>query len=284
MKDYIRIFGRKIRRSSILYKTIRFVGKTGPITGPLLTNGKIDINRIDVPINNLPDAFNGLKLLHLSDIHAGDYIRPAYIKRIVKLSNELDPDIVFITGDFTETDPKHAPWAVEILATLKNKYGIFAVLGNHDIWNGDQEISKELAKNNIELLRNSNQPVSINNETLYVAGVDDYKFGEPNLAIAIKDIPESSVTILLSHHPDIVEQLNGKKIDLMLAGHMHGGQWILPFIGPPLVPTKFGMKHFSGMSKANDTYVYTSKGIGTTTVPLRINCPPEITLLTLLQP
>jgi predicted MPP superfamily phosphohydrolase len=281
MKDHIRIFGKKLKRSSIVYKIIRLFGKTGKITGPILEPKRFEINKVSVPIISLPPALEGFKIILLSDIHAGDYIRPRYIDKVIKHCNELEPDIVVIAGDFTETGPEDIYWCAEKLAQLSNKHGLYAVLGNHDSWNGEIEISEALIENNFRLLRNEHILLNINNEDLYIAGIDDYKFGNYDIKKALENIPPDKTTLFISHHPDVVQFLDDYNVSLMLSGHIHGGQWRFPFIGPLYIPSKFGEKHAWGLSERNGSYIYTSKGIGSTSIPFRINCPPEITLLTL---
>ncbi|MEW5819594.1 MAG: metallophosphoesterase [Cyanobacteriota bacterium] len=281
MKDYIRIFGKKLYRSSLTYKFIRLVGKTGKITGPLLEPKKIDINKVDISINNLETALNGFKIILLSDIHAGDYIRPKYIDKIVSICNDLEPDIVVIAGDFTETGPEDIYWCAEKLSKIKTNLGIFAVLGNHDIWNGEEEISNALIKNQIIVLRNENKTISINNKEIIIAGVDDFKFGNCDIDKALKNVSPEKTTILISHNPDIIQNLGEYSINLLLCGHIHGGQWRFPIIGPLYIPSKLGKKHAWGLSSSGNTYVYTSKGVGSTSIPFRINCPPEVALITL---
>jgi predicted MPP superfamily phosphohydrolase len=281
MKDYIRIFGKKIKRSSIVYQTISFISRYGSVIGPLLASSKFEITKIEIPISGLPKKLQGLSLLHLSDIHAGEYIRKDFVEQVVLISNSLDPDIVFITGDFTEVDPSHIEWCAETLSQLSNHSGIYGVLGNHDIWNGDDFITNTLQKHGIQILRNQNISQTIFDEKIYISGIDDYKFGETNLSKAFDGIPDDKLHIFLSHHPDVVEKLDNSSVDLMLAGHIHGGQWNLPLVGVLYIPSKFGEKHAWGLSKHQNTYIYTSRGIGSTSIPLRINCPPEITLIIL---
>lgn len=282
MKDYIRIFGRKISRKSLLYKFIRLAGKSGAVTGPILAARKFDIKTIEIKIKNLPSELKGFKILHLTDIHAGDYIRKNYIERVVKLSNQQAPDITVITGDFTETDYKDIYWSAPILAKLKAKYGVYGVSGNHDIWNGYEKIMNELEKNNIEIIDNKGVRIKQNGASLFLAGISDHKIGNSDIRQALENQQENEPTVLLSHNPDAVEILDNNKVDIMLAGHIHGGQWCFPLIGPLMVPSKYGRKHAWGLTKYNNTYVYTSKGIGTTTIPLRINCPPEIVTIKLI--
>jgi len=256
------------------------MSRFGPQIGPLLAPKKVDLNTLTLEINRLPVGLNGLKILHLSDIHAGDFIRKDYLKKIVEMSNSLDPDIAVITGDFSETDPHHIDWCAELFSQLTQRYGIYGVLGNHDIWNGDDRITRVLESNNINILRNNNISLSVNNEIIYLSGIDDYKFGHYDLNKAFRDIPDDALHIFLSHHPDVIEQLN-RPVDLLLCGHIHGGQWDLPFLGVLYIPSKYGEKHAWGLSKYKETYIYTSRGIGATSIPLRINCPPEITLIIL---
>jgi len=281
MKDYIRIFGKKFSRNSIIFKTINIIAKAGPIIAPLLEPKKIDINKVQVPVVNLDSNFENLTIAHISDIHAGPYIQRRYVEKVVNIVNSMMPDLVVITGDFSEIDPVDIKWCSEVLSKLKSKIGIYGVMGNHDYWNGEALISETLLNKGINILRNEHKAIHIDKSIIYIAGIDDYRVGNYNLSQAVKDIPSSSTTILLSHNPDIVETLDGHKIDLMLCGHTHGGQWQLPLIGPLYLSSKFGKRYAIGFSRFKNTIIYTNKGIGTTFLPFRIFCPPEITMLTL---
>lgn len=281
MRDFIKIFGIKIPRKSLIYKSLRLIGKSGKVVGPVIAPKKFNLTSIYIPIKDLPESLNLLKILHLSDIHAGDYVRHKFIEKVVTISNSFNPDITVITGDFTETDNTDIAWCAEELSKLTAKYGLYGVLGNHDMWNGADVITETLSKKHINILRNEHVRIPINDSELYLAGIDDYKNGSHDIRSAMKGIPKDATTIMLSHNPDSVDILADHKIDLMLCGHMHGGQWNLPIIGPPRIPSKYGKKHAWGLSHSKNTQIYTSSGIGTTFIPFRINCPPEITLLTL---
>lgn len=282
MKDYIRIFGRKISRKSLLYKLIRLAGKSGAVTGPVLAPRFFDIKTVEIQLKQIPDPLKGFKILHLTDIHAGDYIRKEYIEKVVRLANEQNPDVTVITGDFTETDYNDIYWSAPLLGQLKARYGVYGVSGNHDIWNGYENIMNALKEYNIENIDNSGVRIHHNSASLYLAGISDYKIGNANIHKALQNRQENEPVILLSHNPDAVEILNGSNIDIMLSGHIHGGQWRFPIVGPLMVPSRYGRKHAWGLTKCGDTYVYTSRGIGTTTIPLRINCPPEIVTIKLV--
>lgn len=281
MQDYIRIFGRKFNRSSIVYKSIKTIARCGPYIAPIIEPKKIDITKIDIPIINLPTDLENKKIVHISDIHAGPYIRQKYLERVVNTINTLIPDITVITGDFSESDQSDILWCSKVLSQIKSQLGIYAVLGNHDFWNGDKYITETLMNSGINILRNEHKNIKINKNQLYISGIDDCNCGNYDLNKAMSDIPENSIVILLSHRPDIIESINKYKIDLLLCGHTHGGQWQLPFIGPIYLSSKVGKKHGLGYSRYKNTIIYTNRGIGSTFIPVRICCKPEITLLTL---
>ena len=281
MSDYIRINNRKIKKSSVIYRTINAINKLGPVLAPVLAPKKIDISNIQLNITALSARFDRFKILHISDIHPGAFTRYDYLKAVVSMANTLNPDIVVITGDFSDIDINEFTWSAELLATLQNKYGIYGVLGNHDMWNQPEKIVSTLADKGITILRNTAIPLQIQGETIYLVGVDDWKMGSPDLDTAMKSVPKDAKTILLSHNPDIISKKGSHNIDLVLAGHIHGGQWRFPLIGYPRIPSMYGLKHFVGLTYADKTRIYTNKGIGSTFIPFRINCPPEIALMTL---
>lgn len=237
-------------------------------------------------------AFNikgleGLKVVFVGDFH----VKPNQKKRlsyIVDKINEQHPDLILSTGDFVSGhDPKqslHIEDIAKVLSTLKPKYGFYTVLGNHDWWQGGEKIEKILVQNNIIVLGNENKKLNINSKTLYIAGVEDMDTRNIDLPKALKNT--NHPTILLTHTPDVfpfvTDESNSKitgKVDLTLAGHTHGGQVNLPFVGALIVPSSYGNKYAQGLIEENGKKMFVTKGIGTSILPVRFNCPPEIVVI-----
>ena len=174
------------------------------------------------------------------------------------------------------------------LGRLKAPLGVFAVLGNHDFWSGrevTEKISHGLENIEVQVLRNQAVPVKRKGGLLYMVGVDDYWESSYSLTKALRGIPTDACRILLSPNPDVnadIETMR-ERIDLVVSGHTHGGQIVLPFTGALYIPSPFGQKYRSGLVSDNERQTYVSRGLGVFFVPVRINCPPDVSLLTLIQ-
>ncbi|MGD0445739.1 MAG: metallophosphoesterase [Edaphobacter sp.] len=251
---------------------------------------EIDIVSRPIAIANLPDPFHGYRIVQLSDIHLDEYTEPFFLERIVHEVNALAPDLVLVTGDFvthgslTFIVGRHAIHrCAEILATLSVPLR-YACLGNHDVYDAPAIIAA-LNAHGIPVLVNQYLPIDRNGARLWLCGVDDPSGSHPDLDLTIPAKPEAPV-ILMAHEPDyadtVISHPRGPLVDLMLSGHSHGGQIRLPFLGPLVLPP-MGEKYPEGHYRFNRMQLYVNRGIGTVGLPFRLNCPPEITLIT-LQP
>ena len=253
----------------------------------------IETARSEVFLPGLPRAFDGFRIAQLSDIHLDDYTEPFLLRDAVKQINRMNPDAVFLTGDFVTHGlvPKRfelgTAWqCANLLNQIQcpNRYG---VLGDHDVVVGSQEVTKALTANSITMLVNEYVPIERSGARFWLAGLDDPVAGLPNpektIPESIRNIPDEPI-VLLSHAPDYADDLlklpSGKAVSLMLAGHSHGGQIRLPWIGPLNLP-EMGRKYVEGWFRLQNLQLYVNRGLGTVVVPFRFDCPPEITLLTL---
>ncbi len=247
---------------------------------------RIVIEDVTVSIKGLPSEFEGFKICQLTDIHHGYHVEMDFVDKALELAMHLNPDIYALTGDYATKRSEFADAVIDRLAMLKGLYNTVAVLGNHDHWVGwHSHVPKAIRKSGIGLLNNTHVIIKKGNGRLCIAGVDDLRIGKPDLEKAIFGVPEDMPRILLSHNPDLAdEKIGDKRIDLMLAGHTHGGQIRLPFsIYAPYTNSRYGQKYTGGLVKTGNTQVYVSRGLGTITIPVRFNCPPEITLLRLVR-
>lgn len=244
----------------------------------------IEIKKVHIKINNLPPAFDGFKIIHFSDIHLGFHFQPGHLPKIVQIINRLKGDLICFTGDLLDTihSLDSLPGSISALQHLKAPLGKLAVLGNHDYMAGVDRVSQGLRQSGFQLLINENTVVSKKRDLLFISGIDDSLFGYPSLEKATANVPDNACHILLSHEPDIAEISSRYRIDLQLSGHTHGGQVRLPFVGPILTPD-LGKNYVSGLYrvKHSNLQVYTNRGLGTTHLPIRFLCRPEITLITL---
>lgn len=224
-----------------------------------------------IKLNN--EALKGLRIVFASDFHIKPHER-LRLKRVVRKINAQNADIVLLGGDYVNGHKKGTTLLpsdiAEELAKLQSKLGTVAVMGNHDGWQGKKEIIEEFEKVGISVLENAGKDY----ERFSVAGVEDLQTGMPDINRALKGCKKP--VILLSHTPDIVEKIPSD-VTLTLAGHTHGGQVVLPVKGAITVPSKYGTKYAYGLFENERMYV--SRGLGTSILPLRFNCFPEIVVI-----
>ena len=272
-----------------------FVGGKG-----FLNSRNLKLAEVRIRLKHLPSAFDGLKVGQITDIHAGPLVPRKLIKTGVDLILAKRPDLIVLTGDFVSGATKflwttyggfkqhHYDYCMEELGRLKAPLGIFAVLGNHDFWSGREvaaKITSGLESIGVQVLKNEAIPLQKEGQHLYVVGVDDYWESSYNLIRALHGIPADGCRILLSHNPDVNENIEslGERIDFIISGHTHGGQVVLPLVGAPYLPSPFGQKYRSGLVRDGERQTYVSRGLGLFFVPARINSPPDVTVLTLFQ-
>jgi predicted MPP superfamily phosphohydrolase len=245
---------------------------------------QIRIRRRTITLPNLPPAFAGKTIAVLADFHHGPYVGIDFIRGSVEMAQALNADAYALVGDFAHKGSHTAqqlPACLEAVSQLKAPLGVFAVPGNHDMQNSGQVYRDSIRAVSLTDLTNRAVPVTLGNETLWFAGVDDLWWGEPDLKAALKDVPPGAAVVLLSHNPDFAERLPEERVGLILSGHTHGGQVYLPVIGAPWMPSRYGKKYSGGLVQGPQSQVYVSRGLGEAGVPIRLNCPPEINVLTL---
>ena len=237
---------------------------------------------VDIPVKNLPPALEGFTIVQLTDMHLRHYTQPEHIERAVQKTNALKPDLVVLTGDYVWHDEQDILDLVPILAKLDAKYGIFAVMGNHDIKTDAKLIVETFEQHGIPVLRNQGLDIQHSTGVLHLAGIDDGWLGQPDIKATLDTLRGNKPVVLLAHEPDMIDwYANDPRISLQLSGHTHGGQVQLS-PGKPFIRPVLGRKYVQGLYRVNQAWVYTSRGIGTTGVPIRRNCAPEITHITLV--
>ena len=243
--------------------------------------GDVRIERVGVTVPNLPRSFDGLRVAFLTDIHHGPYVGLGDVRGFVRTALALRPDLILLGGDYTLRDAKYIRPCFGVLASLKAPLGVFGVLGNHDREYGAEATERAMADAGIAGLVNAGVWLTRGADRLRLAGVDDLWRGRPDVAAALADTKPTEACLLVSHNPDVAETMTDRRVGLMLSGHTHGGQVIAPGLTNPFIPSRYGDKYAHGLADAPTTRVYTSRGLGVTGLPVRYNCPPEITLLTL---
>ncbi|MBU1001617.1 MAG: metallophosphoesterase [Proteobacteria bacterium] len=245
------------------------------------------VERLEVPLPGLPPGLEGLRIGLMADLHAGATMQPSHIRAATQLLAQEQPDIVFHLGDFIESDSALAPACADILSILTPVHGSFAVLGNHDYWAGHRGMAKvrqALEAQGIDALVNESRSLSINGETLYLAGLAEYFHDTPSPDKTFAGVPNQGFTLTLVHEPDYADILareTGGLLPLQLSGHSHGGQVKFPLLGALVLPP-MGRRYPEGLARVQGTerQVYTTRGVGHV-MPMRLGCPPEVTLLTL---
>ena len=250
------------------------------------------VNRVDVHLRRLPPEFEGFTIAQLSDFHYDERFSAATIHSAVEIANKLQPNLTVLTGDFV-TEPvlahrrhlnlREAADAAgpcgALLNKLKADFGVMSVIGNHD-GNTDPVRVKELLRDQgLPVMYDEAKPIERAGKRIWIAGLDDNP-DETDLRPALKGIPEGELVIVLVHEPDVADLISKYPVDLQLSGHSHGGQVRLPLIGPAYLP-RLGRKYPQGLRRVGPLTLYTNVGIGTMGLPIRLNCPPEVTLLTL---
>jgi predicted MPP superfamily phosphohydrolase len=258
---------------------------------------RLAVERRLVALASLPPALDGLTIALLTDLHLMPNGRGVELaERAVVLANAADPDVVLLGGDLVHWCGA-VPHLIPVLRRLRSRYGVFAVLGNHDHhcpwrwrtpepWGGrplsPDEWRQVLAQAKVHLLVNEAVPLHINGATVWLAGVDDAYTGRADLLAALASVPDDAFVILLSHSPDIVDDPLIRRVAVVLSGHTHGGQVVLPLLGPLFAPCRDKWRRAQGVVRVGDTWLIVSRGIAAG-VPVRFRCPPEVTLLTLRQ-
>lgn len=247
-------------------------------------SGSVIVERVAVPLPGLPAELDGLTIVHISDLHYGygRFCRKESVTQITRLISSLDPDLIVFTGDLLDRSADPAITDTLPLQGLKAPLGVYAVMGNHDHHFGKEKIACSLADSGVEVLVNGSVRVEKGGRHFWLIGLDDPLTGDPDLAKAIAPIPLGDFKILLVHTPDFAPRAALAGIQLQLSGHSHGGQIRLPGVGAVYCPP-LGREYPLGLREVpgSSTRVYTNRGLGTTVLPLRLFCTPEVTLLTL---
>lgn len=244
---------------------------------------KIEVVEIDITIDNLGWNFNNLRILNLTDIHLGQWINPEYLDKLIDYVNTLNVDLVTLTGDYFSYVTKGYEQSLQdSFKKIESKYGKFGVLGNHDHWMGSKKVRDIFTNSNVIDLSNDVYTLEKDGEFLNICGVDSCTVCADNLDKVLAKMKKDTPSILLAHEPDFAKQSSQtNRFDLQISGHSHGGQFIIPKFETTPFRGPNSRKYPVGIYEVGNMIQYTSKGLGTNSFRLRVNCKPEITIITL---
>lgn len=249
--------------------------------------GWIETVPVELTLPRLSPAFDGFRLAQISDIHLSQAMNGEQLAEACRMVLAFQPDLVAISGDLIEERRnlrKALSDLLDGLRELTEQAQVVFVLGNHDYWTGEVSIREAMKKLRITELRNDVLTLEREGQSLHAAGVDDAWVGKARLRTVLDKLPEDGAAILLAHEPDYADiSARSGRFDLQISGHTHGGQVVLPLVGPPILP-HYGRRYPAGLYHVGTMMQYTNRGLGTTSPHVRLNCRPEITLFTLRAP
>lgn len=244
------------------------------IQGYAIERHRLGVVRSDLPMRGLGAAFDGLRIGYISDLHHSEFVGIEDIQRAVALIAAERPDLIVLGGDYVSYgDVQYADPCAEVLATLTAPLGVFAVLGNHD---DDRSVPDSLRRRGIPVLRDAATAVTKGGDTLTLAGIRFWTRDASDLVRAIG--PGTAPVLLAAHDPRRIVEASALGVAGVISGHTHGGQVVLPAVGA-LAARKFPVA--AGRLTRGSSEMFVSRGVGTVILPIRINCPPEVNVLTL---
>jgi predicted MPP superfamily phosphohydrolase len=255
----------------------------------LLEPNRPQIVSCELALSRWPSPLDGFTVALLSDFHYDPYFSKHPVHSAIPMVNGLHPDLIVLTGDFVsvplissefQAGASGAEPCARLLQQMHAPHGLWAVLGNHDDSTDPVRVTNALRAAGIQVLANQSTPIEAKGSRFWLSGVNDVLSKTADLDSTLQTVPSDEATILLAHEPDYADHAARRRVDLQLSGHSHGGQVRLPFL-PPLYEPDLARKYVSGLYKVGPLTLYTNRGLGTLGVPVRWNCPPEITLFTL---
>ena len=237
------------------------------------------IERQQIYLRHLPKALDGLRIVHLSDLHYGPLTDSRHLERAVSAANDLRPDLIALTGDYISQDRVYAAPCAELVGRLRARFGVYAVLGNHDHWTDAALITDLFRAEGITVLVNEGMRLDVSGKSFWLAGVNDTMVGLEDLSLALAGSSEEEMRLLLAHNPIILRRAARAGVDLVLSGHTHGGQVTLrPEKNRSGRPRR---RLLRGLGRRGNTQIYVTRGLGTVVLPIRYGCPPEVSVLEL---
>ena len=249
---------------------------------------RVRVDRVSLPLRGAAPHHETLRIAHVTDLHIGPLLEAERLAGFVERINRLEPDVVAITGDIFDFDPAYVEDGCRELAKLSGRHGVFAVLGNHDVYTGSEVVAEGLARHtDVRLLRDAWEPLELGGAPLAIAGIEDpgegwtkHEDSHDALERLASEIPDELPRLLLAHRPSYFGHAAELGFPLVLSGHTHGGQVALPF-AHHWNPSRMISHRTRGVFRHGESTMYVSRGLGMAGLPLRINCPREIALIEL---
>lgn len=248
------------------------------------------VTRLDIKLKRLPPAFHNLRIAQFSDIHFNSFVPSSHLASVVEKTNAEKPDVVILTGDYVtgagnakegNARAEQAWPCGDILRKIDAPMGCFAVLGNHDHFTNPNIVTEALSSTGrIEVLRNRSAALEKDGARVWLAGVDDVTWWRARPEQALRTVPAEECTLVAVHEPDFADEMAKYPVDFQVSGHSHGGQIRMPGVGALYLPN-LARKYPLGRYRIGGLQLYTNRGIGVIGVPVRLMCPPEITIFTL---
>ncbi|HWN11648.1 MAG TPA: metallophosphoesterase [Pyrinomonadaceae bacterium] len=273
---------RRLITFAILIAPFCFLGLWAFVIEP----SRLIVHEKTIAMSAWPASLSGLRIAALSDIHAGSpFIDDHKLRLVVERTNALKPDVIVLLGDYMVRDSWHSTQMpperiAEALKNLRAPLGVYAVLGNHDWWFDVTKVRAAFESRGIRIVDNEVVRLERNGAAFWLVGIADAWSQTDDIAGTSKRIPAGEPAIALTHNPDIIQRFPPTYL-LTLAGHTHGGQVNLPFLGRRIVPSEFGQRYAAGHIQEDGKHLFVTTGIGTSVFPVRFRVPPEIALLTL---
>jgi predicted MPP superfamily phosphohydrolase len=265
----------RLRKAHIPFASLRKLGAHNEVYD-------LEVTRHEVSVPDLPSSFEGYRIAFITDTHVASFHRRGFFREVVTQAMRFEPDLILLGGDFV-TFERHIPLMAELLLSgLEARDGVYAVLGNHDYWANADGVVAAMTARGVRFIVNRGVELRRGDDVLALVGIDELYRGEPDLDAAFTRADPRRPCIGLSHHPDIIDTLDGRRVDLLVCGHTHGGQIRFPFFGSVVVPSKHEGRYASGFHRRDGVLMYVSRGIGAIP-PLRILCKPEVATFVLVR-
>lgn len=237
--------------------------------------------RVEIPIRGLDRAFDGYTIAHLSDLHIGNFTPLWWGKRWARVANAEEPDMTVITGDMVTSGVSFHGAIAELVGGLRAKDGVFVSMGNHDYFGEGEPLVSLIRARGVSVLRNEGITLTRGAARLFLGAIDDTWTKRADMDRALAERPEGVPSILLAHDPDRFPEAAARDVDLVLAGHTHGGQIAMPFFARTINASKLAHQFHLGLYKNGDATLYVHPGLGTTGPPMRLGAAPAVVMITL---